>query len=142
MKDEPGSNVTVPACTSLVTGMSLRGDWWGHRGQPGSGSSELLSQPRAGDGHLSAATPWDTKHTFHLPFDPIIPSMNMTELVPHSFSLLEAQPESSLSKVSFLPLEKIFWAKDHLSPSKWMVPSTSREADAQFRTGAPSKSTC
>lgn len=105
--------------------MSPRGDPWGHRGQPGSGSSELLTQPRAGD----CSHPWDTNHTFHLLFASVVPTMNVTELVPHSFSLLETRPEPSLSKASFLPLGKIFWAQDHLSPSEWMVPSTSREAD-------------
>lgn len=53
------------------------------------------------------------------------PRMNVTELVPHSFSLLETYPELSLSKVSFLPPGEIFWAQDHLSPSKWkQLPSS------------------
>lgn len=99
VKDEPGSNVTVPACTSRVTSMSPRGDWWGHRGQPGSGSSELLSQPGAGDERLTAATLWDTKHTFH-PSDPVILITTMTELVPHSFSLLEV---ITVQSVFFFP---------------------------------------
>lgn len=55
---------------------------------------------RTGTGYTTAATPWDipsgAKHTFNPLFAPILPNVNLTEFVPHSFSLLETQPKSSL----------------------------------------------
>lgn len=79
------------------------------------------------------------KHTFNPLFAPVLPNVNLTEFVQPSFSLLETQPESSLPKRSFLLLGKMFWAQDHLSTSRCMVPATPGDADPYFSTGAHSK---
>lgn len=113
----------------------MAGDSLAQRAQSCSPSPGQATRPQPPHG-----TPQQQpKATFNPLFALILPSVNLTEFLPHSFSLLESQPEPPLPKRSFLPLGKMFWAQDHLSASKCMVPTTPGEADPHFSTGAHSK---